>query len=480
MQRADREKGKGHLVTIVLVGAILFFAITITYLVGQMKKEDKSTPHFMKQDAISSDNIEEKKELPMSICVIISVDTDASVLTFLDTAKQERISVSFTGATDIRDKYGKVISALQLVSGEMAEIAYDSVGKKLNQLQLTQNAWKYTEVTNLDIDRAGKFINLYGKKYQYTSELYVRDETGEIPLLSISNKDYLTIQGYEQTVYSITVTKGHGTIVLSNSDYFSEGNLTIGKEEYICIDLDTEYTVPEGNMNVTIEKGDVRGTKNVNVKSNQKVYVDMSSFVPEPPKMGEILFQITPFGADLYIDEEYISYAEAIELEYGMHKIKVSLSGYETYEGEYEVDQSSDIVTIDLIEKVKEEVTKPDTDTSQEGSTQTTPKPENPTGKDEDKENEEEDEEKDEETGKNDSKLPVDQSKTMSVTAPVGVKVYVNGSLAGTVPIKIEKPLGLTHIKLENEEGMQTTHIIYIEDDGEDKTYTFPELNAVG
>ena len=227
-------------------------------------------------------------------------------------------------------------------------------------LMNSPNTWEYTNVTELNLDRSNKMIRLYGEKYKYTSKLYVRTEDGESALLSINSDDVLTVRGYEKTIYSITVTRGHGSIVLKNSEYFEGGNLTIGGKEYHDITSDMVFTVREGTVNLTVEKDDVKGSTVVEVVRNKEVEVDLSVFAPNPEEKGEVSFVISPFGAELLIDNELTSYANPLELTYGEHTIEVVLDGYETYAGTYVLNQPTDIVQIELPQTVIEEETEED------------------------------------------------------------------------------------------------------------------------
>ena len=70
----------------------------------------------------------------------------------------------------------------------------------------------------------------------------------------------------------------------------------------------------------------------------------------------------------------------------------------------------------------------------------------------------------------------MDAEHSISIQAPAGASVYINGVYKGIAPLKIEKPLGVTYITLLKEGYQQITHTVNIKDDGEDKYFTFPNL----
>ena len=107
-------------------------------------------------------------------------------------------------------------------------------------------------------------------------------------------------------------------------------------------------TVREGNYNLTVENGEYSGTKNITVYRNQETIVSLGDLGPEEIEYGHISFEITPFGADLFIDGEITPYASPIKLAYGEHNIEVSLGGYLTYRGYFKVDKSHKKIQIIL------------------------------------------------------------------------------------------------------------------------------------
>lgn len=489
--------------TIMLAVIIGFFLIVMSHIfMSAITKEEKPKKEVVNQiDPVIGE--ESQYALDASRCVIRSIDFNKKIISFYNISKDINISLIYTGTSDIRDEYDQVIAASQLMTGQLVEVTYEN--GTLTSLSKSKEAWEYTNVTNVIPNLEEQWIKLYGSKYRYTSNLYVQDADGECGLLSISSQDQLVIRGYDRTIYAILVEKGHGTVILQNCEYFEGGILTIGNKEYVEFSEDMRFTVREGETLVEAVKDDIGNSTTIKVVKDEEVILDLGELAPEPPKTGEVTFEIRPFGAELFIDDALMSYSDPIEMTYGDHIIEVALNGYETYTGVYEVNQESDIIKIELPESINDEdkdkdedtsdtkpSTKPESNSSQNqsdtgnnsnnGSSDYNSNSSNSNSGSSDSDNNssssnDKPEEKPEEESSNSS--DIDSKHKITISAPSNVSVYINGVYKGITPLSIEKPLGVTYITLLREGYEQITHTVKIPDDNEDKSYKFPNLILV-
>lgn len=496
--KKPRQKGQLRL-TVMLVSIVGFFLIIMSYVFMRATKDAEPKKEITYGSDIDTEVVTEKVE-EVSQCVIRSMNQEEKSIYLYNITKDCNMSLDYTGASDIRNKYDEVISVSQLQTGTLVDVIYEN--GILKSLHNSKDAWEYTNVTKLIPDLEEKIIKLYGKKYRYGSNLFVQDKKGESALLSISAEDVLTVRGLDRTIYSITVVKGHGTVLLQNCEYFEGGVLTIGTKEYMDFTEGMRFLAPEGMMKIEIAKDKIVGTKKLKVKKDKEVVLDLAEFTPEPPKVGSITFNIHPFGAELYIDDAFVSYSNPVELEYGEHTIEVSLNGYQTYTGVYEVKSDADVVQIDLpeiVEEEEEEVTPtpiyptqaPEESEESSESTQTPTSTSTPTPSEEKEEEEEEEDSKEETTPKETEKEEesedkndttsedVDRAHTIHIKSPTSVGLYINGIYQGVTPLTVEKPLGVTYITLIKQGYVQETHTIDIPDDNKNKTYTFPKLEPL-
>lgn len=489
MKNVKKQKVGQYRLTLLLIVIIGFFLGAVVYIFRQMSVDEapkkQTVPHVMDSGAT-----EEEEQEGTSLCVIKEVDTDTKTILLYDIQRDCTVKLSYTGTTDIRDQYSQIIAASQLVVSSIVEAIYEEGNQTLSYLVVSKDAWVYHNVTGLNPDRTNKIIQLYGQKYKYSSKLLVMDADGESSLLSINRDDVLTIRGYDKTIYSITVTRGHGTLLVTNVGYFEGGIITINGTEYENLTSDMVVTVREGETEIQIQKDDVLENTKLTVLRNQETELDLSKYQPNPEEKGEVTFVILPFGAELYIDDILTSYANPVELTYGDHVLEVALNGYESYEGVYTLSTSTDVVQIELPATIEEETEEEDNedsedsaDTSTDGSTNSNNNSNSNSNSSNNNSNSESNtnsdssnEDKEDTDSESSFSSEIDEEHTITINSPSGVSVYINGNYRGITPLTIKKPIGRTYITLLREGYEQITHTVNIKDDGEDKLYTFPNL----
>lgn len=418
------------------------------------------------QEAAKEDNPADSDKNTI-LAVVNAIDPDNKMIRLYNVDSKELLTLSYTGGTNVTDKYGQVISMSQIEAGSMVDASYLEDKGKLTDMNISTKAWEYVGVSNLGIDREANIMKIADRKYKFNNDLQILDGGDFIPVSELAEQDELTIRGYEETIWSITVTRGHGTVILQDYEEFLGDNITIGYESMQQITEGLEITVREGNFNLTVENGNYSATKNITVIRNQITYVSLSDLGPDAEAMGQINFEITPFGADLYVDGSLSPYADPIELAYGEHNIKVSLGGYTSYEGTLTVDSPGKTVSIDLPESSSEDaasVTESDSQTSAGASdntggstagTQTEPADYS----DIDPED-------------------IDNNHKIYVQEPVGASVYIDGSYMCIAPGSFKKITG-THVITFIKDGYETkSYTIEVTDDNLDTYFTFPNLTA--
>ena len=369
------------------------------------------------------------------------------------------------------------ISINQVDMGRIVDISYQNQTNRLTCLQFSQRAWEYIGVNNMTIIPEEKTIKIAKNNYTYT-EPFVVDIDRFISLEDLAERDELTVRGIDEVIWSIIVTKGHGTVKIKDSDAFLGGSITVGYEAVTQITKDMVITVREGNYNLTVENGEYSGTKNITVERNKETVVSIGDLGPEPIKYGKTTFDITPFGADLYIDNELTNYASPVELAYGEHHIQVSLGGYSTYSGNLLVDYASKKIKIVLPElqsrepvsivELDEQLYEDDTDSDYMEYN--------------DWDNEQYDDNNPEyidslinEADYEEDPI-VDSERLIYIQKPVGASVYLNGEFKGVSPGSFQKVIG-SHVLTFIKKGYQTkSYTIDIADDGLDTYISLPDL----
>ncbi len=413
------------------------------------------------------------------LAVLKELDTEKRRVTLFDTDKKENVILFYTGGTDVTDKFGQVISISQIPVGTMVDAYYSTENNKLFKLQSSTKAWEYIGVNNLEISPSDKIMKIGQTKYKFMDEIIVLNDGAFVGINNLAEPDELTVRGYDQTIWSITVTRGHGTVKLTDADAFVGGNVTVGYEAMQQVTEDLVLKVREGNFNLTVENGQYSGTKNITINRNQETVVSLRGLGPETVKRGRVTFEITPFGADLFIDGTLTNYGNPIELTYGTHKLEVSLGGYATYTGELKLEVAGKKIKISLPKEQSRDKTEVEVTEEEDVIEAPTPSP----GKTEYNEWNypgEEAEEENESEADPEEEYIIDDENLIYVQYPVGASVYLNGDYMGISPGSFQKVIG-SHVLTFIKEGYETkSYTIDVIDDGLDMYLSLPDLTVTG
>lgn len=446
--------------------------------------------------------------------VVVGLDTGRSTITIQDINTNATTEFTFSGGTYITDKYGKDISISQISLGDIVEGGYDAGNKKMKSLMKSDRVWENRKVTNFSMDRSARTMKIGNTLYEYKNNLVIisGDELISGPA-EISEQDELWVSGFDHTVYSIVITKGHGYVSLKNADYFIGGIVTIGGRIAQKITDDMLLVVPEGEYVLEVAKDGIGGHQTITVEKNKEVQVDVGGFREEARQVGSINFTIKPVAAKLYIDGEETDHTKLVELLYDSYKIKVEAEGYITYEGDLLVSAAYQKKEITLGKPESEEettsqaaseaeTTVPETVSQATGTeaaseSQTTPAatstgnipttppvptvtaptvttpavptvsaPATPTKA----------------NGETTTQSKAPGSTTASeggrihVEAPVGASVYLDGVFQGVAPVSFPKTNG-EHTIVLKQNGYETkTYTVNISENQTDSHYSYPAL----
>lgn len=487
----DREEHKnlykvnGRVILALLIGLGFLTIILLSAMLSAAKQQGGKSRRVVRPQEREVQTEAEDASVGKILAVVKEIDTENKRITLLDVDSRGMITLDYTGGSNITDRYGRAISISQIDIASMVDATFRRDKGVLTDMNISSNAWEYAGVRNFSINFSDQTMKIASTKYKYNENILVLDGTDFIPIEKIKEQDELTVWGYEETIWAIMVTKGHGTVVLKDYEAFLGDFITIGYESMQQITEDMEITVREGVFNLTVENGKFSATKSITVNRNEVNVVSLADLGPDAPKHGRVKFEITPFGADLFIDGELTSYSNPIEILYGKYNLKVSLGGYVTYEGILNVDRAGKTVKIDLPElKSSESVSVTETDSVTSGtgkgsssttagrdnadSGETIDLPDTDTGNDMDVADEDSSDE------------IKDSGHMVYIQSPIGASVYIDGEYMGISPCSFEKIVG-SHVLTLIEEGYQTmSYTIEITNDGKDQYFTMPALVPKG
>ncbi len=368
--------------------------------------------------------------------VFVSADAEAGTLTFFNLTVGKRYTLSYDGTSGFYDKYGQTMSVSQFTPGTLVDLKFVKGSKHLTSMSLSKDAWLRDATDEYRFDPVKQEVTIGSEVLKISREARYFSGGEEIPDAELNEADTLSFSGIGSTVYSVLVENGHGYLRLKGQEYFVGGWIEVGSRIFRKVTEDMLLTVPEGRYQVIVSNAGTSAERTVQVRRGEESELDLSDVEIEKPKIGMVLFSLTPSDAELYVDGEKTDPSGAVEMSYGLHQIICRASGYRSLTQYISVGQESAGINIVL-------------ETADAGA-------------------------QEEET-----QVPADTTTSyyqVHIGAPEGASCYLDGSYVGIVPCSFRKTEGTHTITLARQGYLTRSYTISVDGEDKDVSFSFVEL----
>ena len=280
--------------------------------------------------------------------VLTYINTEDKAMHYVDIDTGSEYEVSYTGSTDIQDKYGQILAASSMKLGAIYDVTCNKTSKA-QKIYGSNDTWEISGLTNFECDENDKKVTVGNKNYKYETYSTVLSNNNRIAMAQVVKQDEVTIRGKDSIIYSVTVDKGHGYIKFTGIDTFIDGYATIGRSQLLSVTSNMMVTAQEGTYSVELQKGGIVGAKTVTVERDKQVTVDFTEYTEEAEKTGAVNFMVTPENAVMTIDGMEVDYSQPIQLSYGTHSITLMANHYTTYTEDFVVNSDYQTKVIDMV-----------------------------------------------------------------------------------------------------------------------------------
>lgn len=442
--------------------------------------------------------------------IVVKKDLEAGTIQFQNIATSRRYTLNYDGATKLYDRYDEAVSMEQLQEGCIATVRFYKPDKTLAYVKVYPDCLYYDNVDNYSMNLSRGTMNIGSGVYNISGHVVVVSDGREVDLMDVNQMDVLSVWGYKNMIYSINVERGHGYLRLQNETYFLNGWLDVGDRVIQKVSEDMLLVVPEGTFPVTVSNKGSSATQEITFARNEEMAWDLGDVEITVVQKGRLIFTLTPATAKVTIDGNAVDVSKPVELDYGLHRMRVTADGYDTV-AQYikvaepsatigiELEQSEESAKAEASSKEKSSETDKKTDKDQENESDGDSKP--ASSKTESKTSsgnrDGEDDEEDSSTEKNDNKSGSnsdndkddDDEKNSAVSAsakykvyidaPEGVEVYLDGNYVGITPTNFPKTEG-SYVVTLRKSGYQTrSYTLQIDGEKKDVNYSFTELGKL-
>lgn len=385
------------------------------------------------------------------IVVITEIDTANGRIKVKKLEESAEFVLSYNGGTIIKSKYDNHLMMEQMSVGEIVGVCYISGTQKLIEMYEYGNAWENNMVTRWMVDYDKKRITIGSNTYSYDDNIFLTSNGKSIDIREISGIDELTVRGVGNMAYSVSVNKGHGFVRLTNTVNYVGGIVEVGNRISTVITEDMIIAAPEGEYTLTATIKGVGGSKDITVVRGQETVVSLGSFEQAVTRYGTVHLNVMPEDADatLLVDGVQTDYSDLLSLAYGTHKLTLTSNNYDEVTKDITISSVYTTININMCD---------------ETGTETTDEPQTTSGESE--------------TTSASHGNPGSRNNLISITSPVGAKVYFDGAYAGIAPLSFQKVSGEHTIIFKQDGYVTKSYTIDVSADTEDMILSFPAMLA--
>ena len=466
------EKVVIPVIIIVIITMLGIYYIAKEYEKQQAQKraeEIKQTVDENKDESIDTEDL-----VYESTAMLVGKDEETGKLKFISVDQDKLFELEVTGKTPILGKHGNNLTLSQIPLGEILDVSYSIHSKDVRGLQISDEAWTFTDVTKFDINEEEGRMDVAGSTYKLPKTAIVSYGDELATFMDVTNVDTLTVKGYGRKVCSVIVERGHGYVRLMNDSYFEGGWIEVGQDIIKKVTEEMLIPVPEGSYHVRLTNRGYAAEEDVEIVRDEETVIDLSEVDVKEVAIGHVEFDIVPDYAQLFIDGVMTDFEERVPLEYGIHHVHVELAGYKSIDSNIRISDKYANIDMVLEEDTEEEETGTtvkknnanaapsnllDTSSTSSGSTSGTGQAASTSS-----------------TASTTAPV-ISNTRKVYVESPEGAEVFMDGMYVGIVPISFIKPAAGSHTITLSKNGYKTkSYTISVGSDDNDMTLSFSEM----
>ena len=449
------------------------------------------------ENPVNKDDLEHQ-----SVAMLVGKNTEENRLKFISVDNDNLFELEYNEKTSFLGKHGNYITLEQIPLGEILDVTYSIHSRDLLELQISAEAWTFTDVTKFDINEKEGRMDIAGSTYRLPKTAIVSYGEELATFMDVTNVDTLIVKGWGRKVYSVIVDRGHGYVRLQNDPYFEGGWIEIGQEIIKPVTEEMLIPVPEGEYHIRLTNRGYAAEEDARIERDKEFVLDLSKVDIREVAIGHVEFAIVPDYAQLYIDGEMTDFEERVPLEYGIHRIHIELAGYNSVDTNIRVSDKYANVDIALEKEGGDDSSStagttnttltpaatpsptptPTPAVADNSSTQssiapltraeTTPRPDT---SEKTSSSVKTSSTAEGDTGSNTE--VISDTRKMYIESPEGAEVFLDGIYVGIAPVSLAKPEKGSHVITLSKNGFITkSYTVSVSGDDKDVTLSFSEL----
>ena len=127
--------------------------------------------------------------------VVTGQDVEKQNITVRELDSNLESVLYYDSTAAVTNKFGETITAEQITTGEILELAYRTSDTLLVSAAVPEDVWEYDEVDSFSFRAEENMMRFADKKYQYSANTYISSSGQQIALAELNQEDTLTVRG---------------------------------------------------------------------------------------------------------------------------------------------------------------------------------------------------------------------------------------------------------------------------------------------
>ena len=309
--------------------------------------------HSMDESNELADNSENDKANMKEDYLIVSINSADETMRVYRYANGLEYQYYYGLTTRFLNKYGDYTSIANFKEGDVINISETDLSGRVTEVRKSSDVWVYDDVVRFSINDDEGVLDIAGTNYKIDDETYVFSGGRQASLTEVTEQDKLSVVGIDKKILSISVTTGHGILQLANTELFEGSYLQLNRNIFVMITENMVMNLPEGAYTLVVANNGWGGSKEIEIKRDETMLVNLDEIKGEGPSYGEILFKVDVEEAQIYIDNELVDITAPVSLTYGAHSFEIVAEGYEKWKKTLYVNSPEATIELTLEEADK-------------------------------------------------------------------------------------------------------------------------------
>lgn len=292
----------------------------------------------------------DSKETKQYISLVKNINASKE-LTLLNIETDAVFSLRTNSDTSIEGKNGEAIHLGNIAMGDIVSI-HTKDDYYADAIRYEESCWVLKDQTGVEIKPEEKAVYVEGRAYQYSDSCLATYQDRVIDLQKIDTGDKLTLQGVNNTVYSMQVLEYHGYISVLNQNKITDGAIQIDENEPVKLGETDKITLSPGRHNIKISGSNIETyTNEIYITAEEEYVVDMSAM---QEKTSVVILKVNVDSYQLFVNDTAIQNpGEPLVLKPGEYTFRIEKEGYVTWTNKITLSEPSMEVNASLKQQPK-------------------------------------------------------------------------------------------------------------------------------